>query len=124
MQHIKIGGYVLIIDVDGIWLNKNLIDQQNAWKNLDNIAELHHFKLSIYSLLSETKDESLMKSLSLDLREIEFELQDLWGFKKNMNLHRFWEYPKCLCPKLDNIEDYPHRQYFNNKCPLHGNKNE
>lgn len=105
---------------NGIWLNKNLVDRQNAWKKLDEIAELHHFKKAIYNILEETKDRKLMKSLALDLREIEFKLQETWGFPLDANFHRFWDYPKCECPKIDNYDAYPHLQYINNNCPLHG----
>lgn len=102
-------------------LNKSLLDKQNAWGNLTEIIEAHELKLCIYHLIHETKDKVLLKSLAKDLTEVEFELQTLWGFEKNANFHRFWETPKCLCPKLDNSDMYPNQYYIiNNSCPLHG----
>jgi len=103
-------------------LNKRLLDQQNAWGNLTEIIEAHELKLCIYHLLHETKDKALIKSLASDLTEIEFELQELWGFSKDKMFHRFWEYPKCTCPRLDNIDAYPHMRYISISCPLHGDE--
>lgn len=103
-------------------LSKSLLDKQNAWGNLEKIIEAHQLKLCIYDLLYYTSDRKMLKSLALDLQEVEFELQALWGFEKDVKFHRFWEYPKCECPRLDNMDAYPHLQYINNNCPLHGNQ--
>lgn len=100
-------------------LNKALIDQQNAWLNIDKIVEAHELKLAIYFLIDGTNNKKLLRSLALDLREIEFELQALWGFSLDAMFHRQWEYPKCKCPRLDNIDAYPHNRYISSNCPLH-----
>lgn len=104
----------------GIVLNKRLLDNQNAWSNLDAIKDAHWLKLMVYEMLEETSDRDTLKSLGNDLTEIEFELQDLWGFPLDANYHRFWEYPKCTCPKMDNADWYPHRSVIQKDCPLHG----
>jgi len=61
------------------------------------------------------------KTLQNVITNIEFELQDLWGFSRDIRYHKFWELPQCQCPKLDNEDRYPFGHYFiNESCPLHG----
>ena len=63
-----------------------------------------------------------------DLREwddictnLEFRLQKAWGFTQDINFHKFWERPRCTCPKMDNDDNYPHGYYTTSMdCPLHG----
>jgi hypothetical protein len=102
-------------------LNKRLLDSQLAWDNLQKIKHAHWLKLMINDMILETDNEILMRSLAKDLTLIEFELQELWKFPLDGNFHRFWEAPKCTCPKLDNEDNYPIGYYtVNLTCPLHG----
>jgi hypothetical protein len=51
----------------------------------------------------------------------EYRLQELWGFPKDPNYHRFWEMAGCTCPKMDNEDAYPTGYYTRSgNCPLHG----
>lgn len=109
-------------DIPQFILNKRLLDQQNAWGNLEDIKETHVLKLIIYDVIRSTKDPATLKSLVVDLTLIEFELQRLWGFLLDSNFHRFWEAPKCQCPTLDNEDLYPCRSLISTHCPLHGSK--
>ena len=34
-------------------------------------------------------------------------------------MNKFWEHPDCLCPKLDNIDSYPHTKIVSLACGLH-----
>lgn len=101
-------------------LNKSLMDSQNCWENLEAIKEAHWLKLIIYELMEETNNKKSLKSLGLDLREIEYHLQSLWKFPLNGNYHRFWECPKCKCPIMDNNDWYPYRSVVSPSCPIHG----
>lgn len=104
-------------------LNENLLTRQNCWKNLEAIKEAHELKLCIYALIIEESDTALLRSLVLDIEEIEFELQRLWKFREDYKFHRFWETPKCKCPKIDNEEAYPFGYYIRNlTCILHGSR--
>lgn len=102
-----------------ILINKRLLDMQNCWENLETIKELHSEKLHIYDEMNETDDPGLLLLFDALLTNIEFELQALWKFTQDINFHRFWERPKCTCPKLDNIDNYPYRQIISGDCPLH-----
>lgn len=100
-------------------LNKRLLDQQNCWENLEKIKAMHVTKLDIYDAIEDTNDPLTLRYLARDLRMCEFELQKLWGFEEDANYHRFWEAPKCACPKLDNEDMYPYQQIYNLSCVLH-----
>jgi len=51
----------------------------------------------------------------------EYRLQELWGFPKDPNYHKFWEMSGCTCPKIDNEDSYPTGFYIHTQnCPLHG----
>lgn len=59
--------------------------------------------------------------LYLTWYELQLALQDLWGFDYDPNYIRWWNYPRCTCPKLDNEFAYPTGNYVHNeKCPIHG----
>lgn len=121
MPHIYYRSLAILHDeTERYLLSKAMLDKQKCWENLTALIEAHELKLIIYDMIEETNIPKLLKSLGKDLTEIEFELQRLWKFKKDINYHRFWEYPKCACPELDNIDAYPFRRFINLTCPLHG----
>lgn len=101
-------------------INKFLLRRQDCEENRETILELHELKLAIYSMIEETDNREELRDLALDLQEVEFCLQEMWKFEKDAKFHRFWEYPKCTCPKMDNEDWYPHRQVISMDCPLHG----
>ena len=52
----------------------------------------------------------------------EFELQDLWGFSRDSSMHRWFEFPGCECPKMDNEERMGVPQagrIISGCCPIH-----
>jgi hypothetical protein len=102
-------------------LNPFMLNQYDAWHNLDALKDMHTLKLVIYLDIEQETDPKRLKQLDLDLQEIEFELQDLWGFPRDARYHKFWLRPKCTCPKLDNEDAYPTGFYTTNQeCPIHG----
>ena len=104
-------------------LSKRLIDSQNCWENLEALKDAHQFKLMLYSMIEDETDQELLKELAKDITLVEFELQRLWGFTEDRTFHRYWDTPKCKCPKMDNDERIgtPY-QIINTTCPLHGFK--
>jgi hypothetical protein len=53
--------------------------------------------------------------------DLEFKIQEAWGFTKDSKFHRFWEMPHCSCPKLDNADSWPTGIYtYNLDCKIHG----
>lgn len=109
----------------GVNLNSNLAKQQMlTQEDLDQIAELHHKKFYVLQRMKMTNDPGHLKVLSLQVTELEFALQKAWGFEQDVRYHRWFEVPKCACPKMDNLErlgtDYP---IINSNCPIHGSNN-
>lgn len=103
-------------------INPDLVKTQGIDETtLAEIKDVHQLRLAIMDLMFKTDSRPLLKSLAKDLTICEFELQSLWGFKKNRGYHRFWLIPKCECPKMDNEDRYPNRAYvISTKCPIHG----
>ena len=105
-------------------LNKQLLDSQNAWGNLIIIKDLHGQLLEVYDKMSRARSEKSLRKYDKMCTELEFKLQDAWGFGRDANYHRFWNRPKCGCPKLDNEDAYPTGYYvINHSCKLHGHRN-
>lgn len=102
-------------------LNLQLMINQHATHNLEDIKACHVTKLDIYDAINETNDLTKLKLYAEDLMLCEFELQKLWNFPEDIKFHRFWDTPKCKCPKIDNSDNYPTGYYsIVRNCPLHG----
>ena len=102
-------------------INRHLLKKQGVEHNRQVIIDLHVQKLYIYSQILATNSKFELKEFANTLTTIEFKLQDAWGFPRCSYFHRFWETPKCLCPRMDNEDNYPHGYYTKmSDCPLHG----
>lgn len=76
-------------------------------------------KLKIYDVI-ENSDENLDQYYK-KLTDLEYNMQILYGEQEDIDFHRFWDTPKCTCPKIDNVERYPTGYYlFDKNCPIHG----
>jgi hypothetical protein len=106
-------------------MNKNLLARQNCVDNLPAIIEQHKIKLQIYEWIKEEDDNEILMEYASWVRDVEFTLQELWNFEKNVNFHRFWDTPNCRCPKMDNNDHYPHGHYYiSGDCALHWGKRD
>ncbi len=104
------------------YLNDHLAQARNISDEvLARIVHWHKAKLAIFEKMSGTDDSVELKKLAQMVEDIEFTLQELWGFPRDANFHRPWDVPKCLCPKLDNEDRLgtPYRITVQN-CPIHG----
>jgi hypothetical protein len=97
-------------------INPNLIKAKNiSEEGLNKIKALHHEKLDVYDLMEAMDPETDKEELficSQKLTDIEFRLQEAWGFERNAKFHRFWDQPHCTCPKMDNNDTYPYGRYL------------
>jgi len=86
--------------------------------NLKSLKSCLLEKLRIYDKI-ENSTEDLTKYYK-KLTDNEFNMQILYGLDENINYHRFWETPKCTCPKIDNVVNFPNGNYtFDKDCPIH-----
>lgn len=106
-----------------VTLNRFLIKKRNisnisVWK----IMVLHRQQLEIEVAMEKmpVTAVNLLQSLMDEITEINFELQDLWGFQRNADFHKTHYLPHCTCPKIDNdvMVGTPQR-YIAEGCPLH-----
>jgi hypothetical protein len=103
-------------------LNERLIERQGLTEEaIKKLVNLHYDKLDIYQTAKNTKDNNLLKELATKLREVEFAMQEAWGFKRDATYHEWYNIPKCTCAKLDNY-DLRGTKYsiVDALCPVHG----
>ncbi len=114
----------LVVEYKGkevLILNKALLDQQKCWENLEHLKAVHKERLKLEDKMKRVKRIKTLRKYDEKYTELEFELQELWGFPRNANYHRFWNRPQCECPKLDNEDAYLSGYYVvNGHCKLHG----
>ena len=115
----------LLVEYKGktVVLNSRLLDRQKAWDNLDEIKNLHLEKLKIFEQMELTDVKEDLKNYAQEIEQLEFKLQKAWGFSQDRNYHYWYDVPKCICPKLDNRDNYgTEYRIFDSTCPVHGTK--
>ena len=86
------------------------------------ISSLHQQRQVIFEAL-QSGEFKPSKRLNSMLESIEESLQLQWFNKVDMKYYRFWDIPKCVCPKVDNTERYPYGNYIiSENCKFHGSK--
>lgn len=90
----------------------------------DKIAKLQLLRRKVnvkIDKLCNANEMCLVKELVGALEQIEYLLQDAWGFPRDKKYHKFWWAINCTCPVSDNMDRYPTGNYIvNSDCPLHG----
>jgi hypothetical protein len=102
-----------------ISINEDLLDKQDAWKNLKDIIEA---RIRIMEIL-DTEPDNNHKELLNKLTEAEFALQRAWNFDEDANYHSYqWTgLNDCTCPTLDNLDNLGcDIRYISRNCPWHG----
>lgn len=105
-------------------INQKLVEQRNISKeSVLEIEKLYKNIDKLFNLAKKDKDLTYPgsgKKYINSLREIEFKLQELWKFDKDISKHSYWnKLEKCSCPKLDNVNSL--YKNFDNNCVFHGN---
>ena len=105
-------------------INDRLIESKGIDDiTLREIIRIHEHKLVIYACIENESNIEVLPTYAKILTYYETLLQMLWGFPDNKKFHRFWNTPRCTCPKLDNEDRYPNGYYIRNlECPLHKNE--
>ncbi len=103
-------------------VSDTLVEQRNISDEfLERIKKLHLKRFKVKEKMINTDDHSRLRVLANTIKDLEFELQDLWGFERDYSMHDWFDVPKCTCPKMDNRErkgtDY---QIISINCPIHG----
>lgn len=96
------------------------IERGLSTEQIYRINKLHARRSLIFEEMRKIDDAKSLRLYDNELNILENNLQILWGFLPNQNFIRFWERPKCRCPKIDNEDNYG-VGYFTiaGDCPLH-----
>lgn len=113
-------GYLQYFINPEMLLSSKIAEDSQGFKN---IKKSQSKRIKIFYLMENTDDQKALEKLDKEFTSNEFYLQEQWGFEKNINYHKFWEAPKCTCPKFDNDDNYPFGHYsFNQNCPVHSHR--
>jgi hypothetical protein len=117
------------LDYD-IVFSKELADELGVPKpNQIAINEIHDTRRDIFNSVEKMmktgyKKEAhptIFKELYDEWMELERDLQLLWGFGLDDNKIKFWNFPACSCPAMDNNNAYPYGYYaMSGGCMIHG----
>lgn len=100
--------------------NPKLADKQDVSPlNRRVIDKLHILRELIEHQQTLTEDTEISTKLYEQWVENEHLLQELWNFPVDDNYIRFWVYPTCRCPKMDNEDYWPHGMITSEACKLH-----
>lgn len=107
-----------------VYLNPFLIRKQKlTWLKVAAILRVHKTKHDLLDWMSKTTKKKELRRCAKLVTQIEYELQALWGFKKDKKYHKFWNLPGCQCPKMDNDDIWPSGYYITSgSCPIHGKR--
>jgi hypothetical protein len=104
-------------------LNPDFVEKQGITNAaVKKLKKLHGEKESIFEQMEATDDKVELRELVKGLQEVEFKMQEAWGFYKDVRYHSWWyRAPKCSCPKMDNAEKIGTGfSIITAKCVLHG----
>ena len=103
-------------------INQNLVNRQKvSAEDVKKIVKLQTIRKYFYDFIELSNDKEEIRRLDRIITQIEFQLQKLWGFPQNRNFHRWFDVPKCSCPKGDNADSLGSDfRIINPNCILHG----
>ena len=104
-------------------LNSSLVIRQGVTpENLEELKRSHVLKYMIFEAAKNTDDQETLRALAKIFERLEFAQQRLWGFPEDSSHHRWFDFPQCACPKMDNAERLGTSagQIINTSCPIHG----
>jgi len=102
------------------WIKNKGIDADGVAK----IEEIHAKRIDLFNRIEKEIDVEKLHEMAKEINDIDFALQDAWGFSKDIKYHTWWyRLPKCKCPKMDNRERVgTDSRIISSDCPLHGEK--
>ena len=119
MEHheIKYGKYHSYLRID-------LLKRNGKEGNIKELENVYIEMYKIFEKMDNTNNPIELYFLNQEIEQIEFKMQELWGFPIDRNMHRYWhECPKCTCPLYDNHEARGTQiRYYDPNCLIHGDK--
>ena len=118
-----------VYDLNGNFLyglNTRLAERQKLTAEDIELLKLSHIMRDlIFKAMEATDDRDTLRKLAQRFETLEYMQQELWGFEKDKRFHRWFEVPKCSCPKLDN-QDWigSDHDIVSLNCIIHGGKRD
>jgi hypothetical protein len=114
----------LITCLNHYLVRKQGLDQDQVDYIKDLHIELHERQMSIADKDVLTEAEATVYIDAIE--NLEFQLQEAWGFPRDANRHTNWFLdPNCDCAKLDNRDALGCvERYYNSGCKVHGEKKD
>lgn len=106
-------------------LNRSLVERQGLDQDrIDVIKALHIEMIQLFEKAENTDDVNELREIAFSVENVEFMMQEAWGFEKNRNYHTHWfKIPKCDCPYFDNLDNVgTEYRIINDDCLIHGRK--
>jgi hypothetical protein len=99
------------------WIKDKGIDESGVAK----LEKIHAKRINLFNRIEKETDNEKLYEMAKEIDEIDFELQDGWGFDRDKRYHTWWyRMPKCKCPVMDNQELVgTEMRIIDSSCPLH-----
>ena len=99
--------------------------QELTPETIQQIKQCHIDRDSLLNVarnaLETDTDNKRLRTLFKLWEHGERRLQKLWNFDEDDNYIKFWTFPGCTCPNMDNEDNYPYGRYIQNmSCRIHG----
>ena len=102
--------------------NLTLLKNNGKEYNLEALKEVYIKLFKTFEKMEQTDNPITLFRLNKYITELEFEMQELWGFPINEDNHRYWFMcPKYTCPQMDNyVSIGTNYRYYGINCVIHG----
>lgn len=91
-------------------------------ENTSKIEDIHELFYLMFSNIETYNSVYGRKGVAEMVTHLDYTLQELWGFERNINYHTYWyRIPGCKCPESDNMLmlGVDHK-VIDKTCPYHG----
>ena len=107
-------------------INKQLAEDRGiSEEDQLHISILHSGREDIFEASRKVVSPEMQRELFSDWLDVERTLQMLWGFDEEDRFIKFWTFPACSCPSMDNEDAFPTGYYYvNGDCIIHGTESD
>jgi len=79
-------------------LNPDLLTDRDVWDKLELIKSTHLNRLDISSEMEDSlSNPASLRKMFTEVTELEYQLQDIWGFDLDASKHYWNHAPHCTC---------------------------
>ncbi len=102
-------------------LNPALILKNKLTRDeVKQLIQLHQSKIVLFNEAEKEIDRVKLQALVADLENLEFEIQACSKLRRDKNYHRWFDFPKCTCPKVENEQNLSTaKRVINPNCIAH-----